>query len=185
MTNTTSAAPCVTQTYFCLKSAKTDKVGQRSLGSQIGYRWLTDEARSDLFLQLLSNDSGGQFGKELVPFQRLQECVAQLDDEAAFSTKIFRPAFQRSLSANNPGFAALCLRAEGLISPSPGKSFSLLRTGSWSNWREDLLAHAGEAVEIAANLTPLLPADDLVSHVKPSRRDKRKIAREVADAAGA
>ena len=77
----------------------------------------------EFHLRITDNTGGGFFSDEWVS---LSDILEFLSEKETFSTTILDPLFQ-SKSANNAGFMAAALKAEGIILPIEGKKrlFSL------------------------------------------------------------
>lgn len=132
------------QTLNCLslKLATARKTSQRATG-EITYRVLCDERRERLFITIVSNDGGGYFSKEIVPFDGIEQCLAAYADGKPLPAKVLRDAFVGK-SVNNAGFLAAILRAEGLLSGVPDAVHQHQLAGNWSDWKEAMLHADGE-----------------------------------------
>ncbi len=176
-TSTTQAEP-ITETYLCLKSASAPKLGQHATG-RIHYQLLTDPERRQLFIRITQNDGAGYFSKELVPFDKVQAAVADLDAEQPFPSKVLKFSF-RGASQNNSGFLACAMRAEGLLTSIPDKVHLHRRHGDWAAWASACLEQPGEPMEIAvsggktaASAAVTLPVDTAAPMPKKPRKDQR------------
>lgn len=150
------------QTFFLIKDAAAAKAGAYAMGAVL-YRLLTDSDRSDVYLAITGNQGGsGYFSREAVPFAKVRHCVADVQPGTPLPSKTFRTAFV-GRSANNPGFLAAVLRAEGLLAPAPDTAHQHLLHGDWDAWLSDQLALPAE---------PLLP---------PSTDDVPPAAKAVPD----
>lgn len=130
--------------YRLLKAAQAPKVGQRASG-KIGYEVITDPEHKRLWLRITSNESGGYFSRELILFARALACLPKAHTDEPFPSKTFASAFD-GRSANNAGFLAAILRAEGLLVPAPDNAFLHLRIGDWNEWKKALLV--GQSTEL-------------------------------------
>ena len=97
-----------------LHNASCSKLSARSQGKldyQIGYSYLADQ----LYLRVLTNNSGGYFSKEWVPIAVINSSLDEVIlSGGAFTAPKLIPAFI-SKSQNNAGFLAAVLLAEGII----------------------------------------------------------------------
>lgn len=106
--------------------------------SGIRYAALTDPSRSRVFLTILSNEGGGNFNREIVAFDDIEEAIADQPADTPFGVKVFRVAFIGK-SNNNAGFLAAALVHAGLLAPSEAKH-KYLKTGDWPAFEADVLA---------------------------------------------
>jgi hypothetical protein len=156
---TQAVEPPAQTTLPCLKTASASKLSKRAEGSHIHYRLWCDPQHAQLFVQIYGNDGGGQHSLELVPFAKVQAAMASVQDGQAFKARILRSAF-KGRSANNSGFLACALRAEGLFSAADDKAFAHVVCGDWKAWLHACLSLPGEQKEIAVTLVAAaLPAD--------------------------
>lgn len=126
-----------------LKTGQARKTGLRSQG-HIAYRLLCRPSRHDLLLTIESNEGGGYFSKELVPFNDVFACIQSIQSGKPVPSKMFKDAFV-SQSANNAGFLAAILRAEGLLSAASDAGHHHLLQGDWGEWKQQMLSLPGEA----------------------------------------
>ena len=106
--------------------------------SGIRYAVLTDPGRSRIFLTILANEGGGNFNREIVAFDDIEEAIADQPAEMPFGVKVFRVAFIGK-SNNNAGFLAAALVHAGLLAPSAVKH-QYLKAGDWPAFEADMLA---------------------------------------------
>lgn len=136
-----------------LKTGQARKTGLRSQG-HIAYRLLCRPSRHDLLLTIESNEGGGYFSKELVPFNDVLACIQSIQNDKPVPSKAFKDAFV-SQSANNAGFLAAILRAEGLLSAASDAGHHHLLQGDWEEWKRQILALPGEIyVPATSNAEP-------------------------------
>lgn len=128
--------------HLSLKIASARKTSQRATG-EITYRVLCDEQRERLFITIVSNDGGGYFSKEIIPFDGVERCLAPYADGRPLPAKVLRDAFVGK-SVNNAGFLAAILRAEGLLSGVPDAVHQHQLAGSWTDWKETMLCVDGK-----------------------------------------
>ena len=66
-----------------------------SLSGSSGLRYavLTDPGRSRVFLTILANEGGGNFNREIVAFDDIEEAIADQPADTPFGVKVFRVAF--------------------------------------------------------------------------------------------
>lgn len=145
--------------------------------SGIRYAVLTDPGRSRVFLTILANEGGGNFNREIVAFDDIEEAIADQPAEMPFGVKVFRVAFIGK-SNNNAGFLAAVLVHAGLLAPSEAKH-KYLKTGDWPAFEAAALA----CEEAEAFLFPpalpevaqaVLAAGDTASEPdKPGKKNRR------------
>lgn len=104
----------------------------------IRYAVLTDPGRSRVFLTILANEGGGNFNREIVAFDDIEEAIADQPAETPFGVKVFRVAFIGK-SNNNAGFLAATLVHAGLLAPSEVKH-KYLKVGDWPAFEAGVLA---------------------------------------------
>ncbi|MBQ0721694.1 MAG: hypothetical protein KBT88_16150 [Gammaproteobacteria bacterium] len=141
-----------------LHRATCPKLSDRAKGGldyQVGY----SPAATELYLRVVSNQSGGYFSKEWVPLTAIQTCLASvIQSDGSFTAPTLVPAFI-SKSQNNAGFLAAVLREEGLIAKAADKQHVLqLGVVSFSAWSEKWLkqgaAKSKTQQEVSAAITP-------------------------------
>lgn len=130
--------------YVALKNATAPKLGKHADGT-ISYKVACDMGRTALFLAITDNSSGGYFSREYVPFARLEELLAKLD-QSGFPSKALKLAFT-GRSSNNAGFLAAILHAEGLFSCAADSETKHVCTGGWAKWKGSALALEGTQEE--------------------------------------
>ncbi|MGZ4954257.1 MAG: hypothetical protein ACXV8Q_04015 [Methylobacter sp.] len=145
------------ETLLSLKSGQAPKTGPRSHGA-IHYRLLTDADHQQLYITITGNDGGGYFGKDIIPIARIEQCLHA--QKSPLSSAPLKTVFI-SQSANNAGFLAAILRAEGLLLPVDGAvhQHQLAPPSVWSTWKAAALATVTQA-------TPFQP--------EPTRSTTRK-----------
>jgi hypothetical protein len=104
----------------------------------IRYAVLTDPGRSRVFLTILTNEGSGNFNREIVAFDDIEEAIADQPADTRFGVKVFRVAFIGK-SNNNAGFLAAALVHAGLLAPS-GVKHQYLKSGDWPAFEADMLA---------------------------------------------
>ena len=135
----TSSSPCL-----LIKTDTAPKTGLRAQGA-IGYRVLTDEGRTEIFLAITANLGGsGLFSKEPVAFSRVEQCLDRTNREKPLPSKTFKAAFLAGRSANNSGFLAAVLRHEKLLEAAPGSRHLHVVSEDWSAWKAATLALPAE-----------------------------------------
>jgi hypothetical protein len=168
----TSAPPA----YLSLKVGQAIKTGSRSQG-YLHYRILTDTAQQQLYITLTGNDGDGCYSKEIVPFDKIEQCLHGIDLGKPVASKRFQPAFIGK-SANNAGFLAAILRAESLLAPAPEALHQHTVQPDWPAWKTALLALAPQAEPYqpeapkprirSTTLVPDSPHDNKPSLIPPS-----------------
>ena len=139
----TSLSNSTTDAYLSLKLGKAVKTGSRSQG-YIHYRILSDPAQQHLYMTIVGNDGGGCYSKEIVPFDKVEQCLQGIEAGKPIASKLFQPAFI-GRSANNAGFLAAILRAEQLLAPAPDAMHQHSVKPDWLAWKTAVLAMATTA----------------------------------------
>ena len=148
----------------------------------IRYAVLTDPGRSRVFLTILANEGGGNFNREIVAFDDIEEAIADQPADTPFGAKVFRVAFIGK-SNNNAGFLAAALVHAGLLTPSTVKH-QYLKSGDWPAFEADMLGRdtaetflfppsLPEAGQAAVTPAVALPAPDKT--VKTNRRGGNRL----------
>lgn len=148
-----------TTTALRLKTNETAKVGQFSTG-RITYEVLADEGRDNIWIRLTNNDSSGWFSRELLTIEKIEACVEGIKEGEVMLSKRFAAAF-KSRSANNAGFLAAALRAEGLLLPAPEQTSRHILGEDWETWKTNLLDLPGEPIDLA-------PAEKATAQASPA-----------------
>jgi hypothetical protein len=161
-TNTTEVV--ATPEYLCLKLATAHKSGQRADG-QMQYRILANSVLTELFIMIVGNDGSGYYSKEAVPFSKIEHCLSTVAGQKTFPSKVFLPAFV-GRSANNPGFLAAILRAEGLLKPVPEKANLHQLASDWQVWKTGTLKLPNEP--FTAPTTSNISNEILPVHTQPN-----------------
>ena len=161
--------PAAAPSFWILKDATARKIGKRSEGT-ISYRLLADADRQCLFIALTSNQNGGYFSRERVPFQRIKECLNSFPGKP-FPSKALRNAMV-GRSSNNPPFLAAALADLELIAGDTTIESQHKTIGDWTAWEQTMLALPGtllqaEAAQALPNAdeampdhTPTAPAEE-------------------------
>ena len=153
--------------YFSLKSAaKANKIGQRSQGF-IEYRVLTDQSHQQLYLIITGNDDDGYYSKEIVPFEKVEQCLQDIKPNAHISSKLFKTAFIGQ-SNNNAAFMAAILRNEKLIAPMNDAVRKHTLQPGWDNWKTGMLNDAAKAKPYEPELAKPKVAIKKVSEIPDS-----------------
>ena len=130
--------------YLSLKSAKANKIGQRSQGF-IEYRILTDQTLKQLYIIITGNDDGGYYSKEIVPFEKIEQSLEGIKPDIAIPSKLFKKAFIGK-SNNNHAFMAAILRNEKLIAPMNDAVRKHSIQPGWDRWKIEMLKNANKAI---------------------------------------
>jgi len=160
---------------IAFKTAQAKKLSMRSEGL-LTYQLGFVAAIGQVFIRLQSNETGGYFSKEWVPFEAIHDClVTRAVVNEPFSAAALKTSFI-SKSQNNAGFLAAVLKAEELLQGVVGKpnllSFDVLIYKTWLDKAVALGIASGDgsestvAVSIDEGATSNKPA---VSETKPSR----------------
>ena len=128
-----------TTTYLLIKTERARKTGEGS----ITYAVLKDAETQNVYFTLLANDGSGQFSPEIVPFEKLEHCLAKVDGKKPVPAKLFAPAFV-GRSANNAGFLMAAMRQELLVLPTVDASHLHAVSGNWDEWKRKILAQEGQ-----------------------------------------
>ncbi len=148
----------IAPTYLCLKTSSARKTSQYAEGA-ISYALLKDIESSSLFFTLTANEGGGYFSRELIPFQRITQCIAGIKANQPLPAKVFRAAFVGK-SSNNAGFLVAVLRHEGLLAAARDASQQHVLAGDWPSWSAALLKQTGEPYQLPRTpetATPVVP----------------------------
>jgi len=129
--------------YLSLKTAKASKIGQRSKGD-IHYRILTDPSHQQLYFFITDNDEEGYYSKEVVPFEKVEQCLQGIKPNIPLSSSLFKPAFIGQ-SNNNAAFLAAILRHEKLIAPVVDAVRKHSIQPGWDSWKAAMLKNAAKA----------------------------------------
>ena len=142
----TPAAEPVGQSYLRLSAGQCPKLGQRAEGL-IHFELLASMDRQQLFVRLVSNDSGGYFGREPVDFARIREVAEAQSADKPFNGRVFGGGLFKSQSSNNGGFMTATLRSLGLLVAGEKSNLSLV-SGDWSAFAQAQLSLAGDTIQI-------------------------------------
>jgi hypothetical protein len=98
------------------------------------------EDDNELYLRLSSNEGGGLHSKEWIKVDSVLELLDQ-QEQRPFKSTVFKSVFKGS-SANNAGFLAASIRAEGLrlIGPSEKSVFLHVVVDDYADRKAELLA---------------------------------------------
>lgn len=144
MTQPETITPTSTaKSYLSLKVGRAAKTGSRSQG-YIHYRILKEPDQEQLHITIVGNDGGGCYSKEIVPFDKVEQCLHDVDTSKAIPSKLFAKAFS-GRSANNAGFMAAILRSEHLLIPAPDTAHQHAVQPNWTTWKMAMLALVGTA----------------------------------------
>ncbi len=144
--------------YLSLKTGKASKIGQRSKGD-IHYRILTDQSLKQLYLFITSNDDGGYYSKEVVPFEKIEQCLKDSKPNIPLSSKLFKSAFI-GRSSNNAAFLAAILRNEKLITPVVDAVRKHSIQPGWEGWKTEMLSNKGKPFEPELGKATVKPDPD-------------------------
>ena len=135
-----------TPTYLHLFTLTAPKTSLNARGG-ITYAVLKDVDSTEVYLTLLANSGGsGCFGREIIPFARIQACLEGLDPLQTIPAQRFRSAFAASKSVNNGGFLAACLRHQSLLKAAPDASHQHVLGEDWGAWKDRMLEMASTEV---------------------------------------
>lgn len=159
-----------------LKLGQAPKAGKTARGL-LSYRVLCDADRQSISLALVANEGGGWFSPELVPLARI-EAMLTLDtgENTPMPVNVLRAAFV-SRSANNPGFLAAVLLAEGLLQLADGASRRYVRADGWDTWKALMLSEPGESFLHKAQKQPALVVKEGLVDNSQGEGKKRKKSR--------
>lgn len=188
MSKTKSAEMSAPTNFLLLRTQSADKLGQRARG-RITYHVLLDPSRTEVYLAIASNESSGYFSREPLAFSAIEACLDKSDcADRPLAAKRFASAFIRGRSANNAGFAAACLVAEGLLAGVPGKLHQLKMAGDWAQWRADQLAADGRPFElvtgpavtpapahVAVEVSAAVDADEALAPERSGKKGRRRV----------
>lgn len=138
--------PGMQQEFWILKSSTAPKIGKQSEGV-IGYKILSDMERTCLHIVITSNEGGGYFSREIVPFNKIHACLKSRVQDKPFPSKLFKDAFI-GRSSNNAGFLAAILRVLGLLATAPDAETQHVVGDDWEVWQKLMLAEKGEKIDM-------------------------------------
>ncbi|MBD8532801.1 MULTISPECIES: hypothetical protein [unclassified Massilia] len=150
-----------------VKTAKAPKLGKHAEGA-IHYQILTDSERKQPMFQIIGNEGGGYYSKEILVFDDVESCLSLHPPEQPFPSKLLQAVFM-GRSSNNAGFLAAILRAEGLLALAPDTEGRHVIAGDWTAWKASMLDEPGHPVDAKpaekeektdANEQLALPSDD-------------------------
>ena len=100
--------------------------GRGDLSYEIGI----DDATSDSYVRITANVSSGAFSNEWLALSQIRTLLElKAEQQKAFSAVTMESVFHRR-SANNHGYLAAVLKAEGVLNVLPGKPV-MLNIGEW------------------------------------------------------
>lgn len=158
--------------FWMLKHATCKKLGRQSVGG-ISYEFLADIERQNLSVRITANFGGGYFSREIVPFSAVKACLDRREADKPFPSKLFKESFI-GRSANNAGFMAALLRAEGLLALAPDTETQHIVSGDWSAFAKTMLAEPGEKIEIEMPIPVNVVADAEPDANVPVQQNTRK-----------
>jgi hypothetical protein len=132
--------------YWLLKDGKCKKLSKYSEGG-IKYQLLASDDRVHLYIRITENEGGGYYSKEVVNFDRIEECLSKCDPEKPFPSKALKDSFQ-GLSANNSGFMAAILREEGLLDAAKEPDSQHMLSADIAAWKKASLSSQGSKIEV-------------------------------------
>jgi hypothetical protein len=157
--HTKPAAPRIIKKGTCPLIAPSSK-GQ--LSYHIGY---SDQDKT-LHFRVTSNTGGGYFSREWVSLDAILEHIQAQPAGQPFKSLVLRKAYV-STGANNCGFLAAVLRAEGLLQPVPKSPFSHTH---------------GDVAQFQQSMEPLIKAKtDLEDEVAIEEAAKAKLREQKAE----
>lgn len=136
------------QPFWLLRAGTARKVGKQSSGA-ISYQIVADQARTILSIAIVGNATGGYFSREHVPMTKIESCLAHTEAGKPIASKAFKGAFV-GRSANNSGFLAAVLRAEGLLIPAAEVETQHMHAGDWAAWQATALIEPGTLIDPGA-----------------------------------
>lgn len=96
------------------------KLTNRGRGD-LSYELGIDDSAGESYLRISANVSSGAFSNEWLALSKLRSLLeSAVNQQKAFSAKVIESLFTRR-SANNCGYLAAALKAEGVLSVLPGK----------------------------------------------------------------
>lgn len=137
-----------------LKLGQAEKNGKNARGL-LSYRVVCDGDRQDISLVLVGNEGGGWFSPELVPLARIEGMLEAEGEDTLIPVNALRAVFV-SRSANNAGFLAAVMVAEGLLELAEGSPRRYIRSDSWDEWKLVMLSEEGESFAPEAKKPPVL-----------------------------
>ena len=148
--------PLETPELISLKLGQAAKNGKNARGL-LSYRVVCSVDRQDISLVLVGNEGGGWFSSELVPLTRIEGMLEAEGEDTLIPVNALRAVFV-SRSANNAGFLAAVLVAEGLLELAEGSPRRYARTDDWDSWKLSMLDEPGESFTPEGKKMPVLAA---------------------------
>lgn len=165
--------------FLKLKAGDAPKLGRN--GGSISYVVLADAERRELFVSVVSNNSGsGCWSTEAVPLEAIERCLPQ-DRAQAFSAKALMASF-RGKSVNNGSFLCAALKAEQLVGPAEGKPNQYQVAGDWPAWKAGMLALEGEPYAVPSKASVAAQATAAETASPASAPSKKSGKAEAGDA---
>ena len=84
MSKSTEPEPVPASPYRIVKAGIARKAGLRAEG-EIGYQLLSHDGT--LYLRLVSNNRGGYFSRECIPFSRIADCLSAASPDSPMPSK--------------------------------------------------------------------------------------------------
>jgi len=113
----------MTNTLRIIKKATCPKLSSRAKGTltyHVGYA-----ATEKSFHFRITANAGGFFSNEYISLENVLASIESNGPDSAFKALLFNSLYQ-SKGANNHGFLAAALLAEGILKPEEGKALSFL-----------------------------------------------------------
>lgn len=133
---------------------RTIKIGtclSLSRRSQLGYR-IGIDPENVLQLRLASNDGGGQFNTDWVPFSLIEKLLTECSVNKAMSSRVLQPVFA-GRSSNSAPFAFATLLSEGLVVAAQEKD-SGYKLGKIDQFNQAMSALAASGINLDAATDP-------------------------------
>lgn len=169
-TQTKATSPNTTPTEAprvqILKKATCPLIAPSSKG-QLTYNVGHREDDKSIHLRVAANSGGGYFSHEWIPLDAIAACIAAQPAGQPFKSLVLKRVY-KSTGANNHGFLAAVLRAEGFLKPVAKAPFSHF--------------HGDGTAFTAAVQKALKDKVDLVDEVAIREAEKDKIRRQRAAA---
>jgi hypothetical protein len=140
------AADSISVLYWLLKEGRCKKLGKHAEGG-IKYQILASDDRTSLYIRITENEGGGYFSKELVPFDRIVQCIEKCEAGMPFPSKTLAAAYT-SRSSNNSGFIAAVLRKEVVLNAAKDVETQHVVAVEPSTWKSATLSSQGTKIEI-------------------------------------
>lgn len=164
-----------TQHIRILYAGSCPKLTARGRGD-LAYEIGINEASGDSYIRITGNVSSGAFSNEWLALQEIRTLLeSATKDQKTFSAVTMESLFRRR-SANNYGYLAAVLKAEGILTILPGKPV-MLTIGEWEPVLNKIKTLHAEGINLTdhiaiANQQKAEKRAQLIANMKTSKSTK-------------